>query len=702
MSDYTPTGKPDDGTRYDSRAVRREFELIAQAINSKSNLGSDSTVSTTSMLIESPATKTFTAETGKDFAPGQTVYIARTSNPTANNMTGTLISYDKEGTGQMVVSVTSKTGTGTYSDWTIGVSNQSGVTLVSNTFTGAQNFARATVASHATNSAIWPASGNQINFTGTATVTAFPNAPQAGAERVLICAGACSFVASANLEIDGTPSGGTLVCAVGDIVVVRAISVSATRLSIVRYAGDRGGAATVSSAVNITLQATSPRLQCVNMTTEGRTITLPSALTTPKGASNFVIRNTGVFLFSILTNAGTFLGSIKPFQSAIISCESNGSASGLWRFFSDGGASVLNTVTEAVLVNAVDSRNISIDDLNGTSAICCYKNNATGKIEAVVLNSNGIHGTPLQIGTDSIATGGGTLAVVAQKSDQATVFYIKAGGGSYAYVLDIAGNTITPGTIKEVDGTTPGTSAAVALSRLSDTQLYASYRGSVSITKGVVFTVSSSVIALSASHESMISSQSLLKSVGVTASKVLLVAGLFAASSTLKLQLEGITAGVPAVLGGILDLDFLGNENTFLQFGVQAIGSERALVAQACVNKQCISLTLVDVSGSTPTIVYTDAIQTALSPSSAVSAARLIGNNKVLVSWIGSSGGLDSVVAVMGGDDKLYLSDIVRKADRSGSPDAGYLDSVSINSNQVMSVCRGSSTYLSCKMLGVL
>ncbi|MEK7107238.1 MAG: hypothetical protein AAB899_03575, partial [Patescibacteria group bacterium] len=54
------------------------------------------------------------------------------------------------------------------------------------------NLARATVASHATTADIWTVPGNQIDWTGTATTTAFPNAPQGGVERVLICAGACS------------------------------------------------------------------------------------------------------------------------------------------------------------------------------------------------------------------------------------------------------------------------------------------------------------------------------------------------------------------------------------------------------------------------------------------------------------------------------------------------------------------------------
>jgi len=230
MTDYTPTGKPDDGTRYDARAVRREFELIADGINSKSDLNSDSTVSSTSMLIESPATKTFTVETGKDFAPGQTVFIADSTDPATNNMTGTLTSYARDTSGIMVVSVTSKNGSGTKSAWNIGVSNVSGVTLVNNTFAGHQNFARATVASAATTADIWGALGNQIDFTGIATVTAFPAAAQAGASRKLICTAGCSFTAGANLIIDGYASGKTMTCVANDVVTVEAITTTQFKL----------------------------------------------------------------------------------------------------------------------------------------------------------------------------------------------------------------------------------------------------------------------------------------------------------------------------------------------------------------------------------------------------------------------------------------------------------------------------------------
>ncbi len=116
--------------------------------------------------------------------------------------------------------------------------------------TSALNTSRATVASHATTAGIWGTSGNQIDWTGTAITTIFPNAPQAGAERVLICAGACSFTAGANMLIDGVTSGNTVTCAANDQVIVRAVSATQFKLSRVKYDGTAqvGGMSAVRSA----------------------------------------------------------------------------------------------------------------------------------------------------------------------------------------------------------------------------------------------------------------------------------------------------------------------------------------------------------------------------------------------------------------------------------------------------------------------
>lgn len=238
MTDYTPSGDPLTGSRAVSVVIRDELAAIATAIASKQNINALTTVSITPTAIPGsvPSTISMVWETGKAFLPGYYVAIVDTAFPSTNNMFGMLLSYNST-SGAVSVSITSKNGSGTISAWTIVTTSQSGVTLGSNTFTGFQNFARATVASAATTSDIWNALGNQIDFTGTATVTGFPAAPQAGAWRELICADACSFTAGANMLISGYGSGSTMTCSANDIVLVTAISTAQFRLHRFGYDG---------------------------------------------------------------------------------------------------------------------------------------------------------------------------------------------------------------------------------------------------------------------------------------------------------------------------------------------------------------------------------------------------------------------------------------------------------------------------------
>lgn len=110
--------------------------------------------------------------------------------------------------------------------------NAGGVTV-----TGAVNQARATVASAATTADIWGALGNDINWTGSATCTGFPAAPQAGAERTLICAASAPFTAGANMLIDGVPSGATITLPANTKVIVKAITTTQFNLIIIPVAG---------------------------------------------------------------------------------------------------------------------------------------------------------------------------------------------------------------------------------------------------------------------------------------------------------------------------------------------------------------------------------------------------------------------------------------------------------------------------------
>jgi len=103
-------------------------------------------------------------------------------------------------------------------------------------YTGAYNDAYATVASHATTSAIWAAAGNVINFTGAETITDFPAADQAGSERTLICAGATVFTHAGNITVQG---GATYTAAANETVVVTALS---TTTFYVKPPGAKSGA----------------------------------------------------------------------------------------------------------------------------------------------------------------------------------------------------------------------------------------------------------------------------------------------------------------------------------------------------------------------------------------------------------------------------------------------------------------------------
>lgn len=235
MTDYTPSGNPFDDTRGIAKQIRDEFISVQSSIKTKADRFAYTTSSLTSLVIGA-GSKTLTVESGKDFASGMNINISDSNSPTNNYMTGKIVSYDAA-SGNLTANITGISGSGTKSSWVVSLSNDNGVTLVSNSFSGYQNFSRAVVASSATTSDIWNALGNQIDFTGTAVVTSFPNAQQAGSFRELICSGACSFTASPAMLIDGVQNGSTVTCAANDIVVVRAIGISMFRLTRHRYDG---------------------------------------------------------------------------------------------------------------------------------------------------------------------------------------------------------------------------------------------------------------------------------------------------------------------------------------------------------------------------------------------------------------------------------------------------------------------------------
>lgn len=103
------------------------------------------------------------------------------------------------------------------------------MTGVINMTGAAINYAKTTVAS-ATTPDIWTGTGNFIDYTGANNAAGFAAAPQPGASRTLICAGAPTFTAGANMLIEGVASGGVLTMAANQLLDVVAITTTQFKL----------------------------------------------------------------------------------------------------------------------------------------------------------------------------------------------------------------------------------------------------------------------------------------------------------------------------------------------------------------------------------------------------------------------------------------------------------------------------------------
>jgi hypothetical protein len=116
-------------------AVRAQDWVVWQAEQLYPELTSQSlllglSLSGTSVTSNAVGTgsKSFTVETGKGFAAGQSLVIARTSAPT-NRMFVVVTSYNS-GTGALVVTSQAFEGSGTFTDWTISPTLNAVLTLV--------------------------------------------------------------------------------------------------------------------------------------------------------------------------------------------------------------------------------------------------------------------------------------------------------------------------------------------------------------------------------------------------------------------------------------------------------------------------------------------------------------------------------------------------------------------------------------------
>lgn len=456
-----------------------------------------------------------------------------------------------------------------------------------------------------------------------------------------------------------------------------------------------GGSDTTSSAVDITLTSTSGRLQVVAMTASGKKATLPSASTLNKGAPVFVFYNSGQYRFAVHKYGGAFLCYVNPGQLVALHCSDISSAAGVWQLSGEAVEQVYSGNSAEVL-NAVDSRSISVAMLTSTKAMCCFRNASTTYLNAVVVNYGSSSGSVAVVNAEATVD----VAVAAQANNQATVIYKTSTGVTKGYVLDISGNNITPGSVATIDSGTGG--SGTAITALSSTQLLCVYQGaSPGTPKERILDISGSAITPSSevAADGTNCAATHLRVGKISATKAL-VCFRNATGNKIRARLQSVSVSTPSATGSALEFSAMPGTSPSLQFGVIILSTTRALVVTGIDRTYSdVMILLVDISSTTPVLLRTKTIRVNGSGSLDIAATKIDANTG-FVAWAGGGSlGVDSIIVKASSDDNIFVSAVCDKLESSIEASNGYLDVAALDSTHVVQLCRNSSTYLSAKVI---
>lgn len=457
-----------------------------------------------------------------------------------------------------------------------------------------------------------------------------------------------------------------------------------------------GGSDTTSSATDITLTFTSGRLQIISMTAANKRVTQPAATTLKKGVSVFVYQNAGVYRFSLHKYGGAFICYVNPGQVVAVHCSDTGFAAGVWQV-SGQNVEQIYSGNNAEVLNAVDSRNISVAMLSATQAICAFRNNSTTYPNAVVLNYGSASGSPAQINNEAAVD----ISIAALANNQATVVYKTSTGVTKAVVLDITSSTtFAPGTVKQIDAATGGSGTAVAA--LSSTQLLAVYQAEAGSTPRMrVLDIVSSVITESAEvavHGAF--SSGTYFCVGKVSSSKALVSFRDNTSKKIQLKLVSVSGSTPAPTGSVLNLSSMPGTNQNVQFGLVVMSSIRAvIVSPADRTYYDLMVSLFDISGSSPVLLRSRFFGFGAGVTTHFAATKLDDNNLYVTMTGGPSLGVDGLRVRITGDDNIILDPIAENIEPGVTASGFYVACAALDSAHVMKVCRNKDTYLSVRTL---
>lgn len=166
---------------------------------------------------------------------------------------------------------------------------------------------RATVAATATTTPLWASTAQIQDWTGTPTITDFPDAPQAGAWREVYPVVGTVFTDNANLDVQGDAN---YTVELGDKIYIEALTVSTFKLWISKKLGTPVTPTTTSAIQPITASVGSNAL---TITLNPTRLDFRSATLT----SGTVNTRTVASAISVVVSSGSTLGTVSAIQSRL-------------------------------------------------------------------------------------------------------------------------------------------------------------------------------------------------------------------------------------------------------------------------------------------------------------------------------------------------------------------------------------------------
>ena len=248
---------------------------------------------------------------------------------------------------------------------------------------------------------------------------------------------------------------------------------------------------------NLILTNTSPRYNVWAASTYGLSVQLPAANTlTSIGGPIFVIKNDGVYSFTVIDDAGNIRWILDAGESVEMFCSNNSSVPGVW-----SAGNILGTANDLFNINnqtttvhtvagATGSKTMAFCPLTSTTGFMIYYDaTATAGWWGVVVT---VSGESISFGTrTSLQAQSDTLAFcscVALTSTQVLVSMCSNASDTYVQAVSISGTTVTANTSLVVEAAQSEQHHLFQIS--SSTAFFGYYKNSGTKNAGVVISVS--------------------------------------------------------------------------------------------------------------------------------------------------------------------------------------------------------------------